>query len=413
MKNKICLVVLWRQNDWGIYNRRNEALFSEMAGKSSVEMAIHVEPISIPRLLRLVGRWISEHDATLRKVHRVHLRKALSLYPVAIDINRNKYVTSLFVLYPGEIGWLRRLNVRLLRWQCSVLNRFISKNVTDANTKNVIIAYPPSAYLVAATKYIDHDLLIADIVDDVVERFTVPTVRATLTRQMSEILPICKRVYATSPLLQRKYSSLASGPIVFLPNGVSNGRYERGIALAKSKTQARPVVGYVGVLNLEVDIELLEQIVRVLPEFDFVLVGNIPSKGMRQLLTRLQSENSNLRLLGQRHFSEVPGLLETFDVLISMKKADHTTAGNDSMKIYEYLATGKPIVSTSVSPAPQFGDIIYVADTADEFACCVRQAVTENDLPKRTRRVEVARTHSWSLRAEQILNEIENLLVST
>ena len=119
---------------------------------------------------------------------------------------------------------------------------------------------------------------------------------------------------------------------------------------------------------------------------------------------------ANFHFLGEKNYKDVPLFTEKLDVLISFKKNDFTTAGGDSQKIYEYLATGKPIVTTPVPPAPRYKDVIYVAHDKVEFAEYLGKALEEDDPEKRTRRMEIARENSWEKRADVILEKVVGLL---
>ena len=73
------------------------------------------------------------------------------------------------------------------------------------------------------------------------------------------------------------------------------------------------------------------------------------------------------------------------------------------LKFYEYLATGKPIVST---PQPeqvlQFKDLIHIAPTAEDFVRCCREALLEHDTDLREGRLEAGRRSSWDARVAQM-----------
>ena len=97
-------------------------------------------------------------------------------------------------------------------------------------------------------------------------------------------------------------------------------------------------------------------------------------------------------------------------LLISIKKNDYTTAGGDSQKIYEYMATGKPIVTTSVPPAAAFSDVLYIADDKAEFAALLRKALDEDDQDKRIKRTQIADENSWARRVDCILNKVRELI---
>jgi hypothetical protein len=76
------------------------------------------------------------------------------------------------------------------------------------------------------------------------------------------------------------------------------------------------------------------------------------------------------------------------------------------MKIYQYLATGKPIVTTPVSPADRFDNVMYVASDKFEFVKYLKLASEENDPEMRRKRINMALENTWSKRADIILNRV-------
>jgi hypothetical protein len=114
---------------------------------------------------------------------------------------------------------------------------------------------------------------------------------------------------------------------------------------------------------------------------------------------------------GQVAHKNLSKYVGNFDVMANYKKADITTAGNDSLKIYEYLATGKPIVSTSIAPATRFSDVIHVSDEKAEFSTYIKLAVMENIPEKIAKRKKLASENTWSKRVDSILNDVFNALL--
>ncbi|MGD8708895.1 MAG: hypothetical protein PVF40_00795, partial [Ectothiorhodospiraceae bacterium] len=90
--------------------------------------------------------------------------------------------------------------------------------------------------------------------------------------------------------------------------------------------------------------------------------------------------------------------------------ADHRTRGNDSIKLYQYLATGKPVVSTSMSPADRMRDVLYVSDSPERFHGLLALALVENDGALRGRRRQIAAENAWERRVERIVERFRDRL---
>ena len=73
---KINYIFLWRQNDWGLFKRRNEALLLELSLRDSVESVLHIEPLTPKGIIGLIVRWWQTKDASVKQVYRLHFKKA-------------------------------------------------------------------------------------------------------------------------------------------------------------------------------------------------------------------------------------------------------------------------------------------------------------------------------------------------
>ena len=131
-----------------------------------------------------------------------------------------------------------------------------------------------------------------------------------------------------------------------------------------------------------------------MPEVAFVFVG--PEVTRQRPLHGVP----NIHLLGERPYAELPAYFAGADACwIPFAPTDHTM-GRDCVKLYEYLATGRPIVTTPLPRAEQFGDCVVVVEaTADGLAQACRQALSGRSDDSRERRLGHARQHTWQRRA--------------
>ena len=170
----------------------------------------------------------------------------------------------------------------------------------------------------------------------------------------------------------------------------------------------RPRVAYTGAFNRSLDAELTEHLLSQNPGVDFILIGPVEPTA-RSLMQRLQKRFPNCHYLGRKPHEELQQHLVDCDVLVNLKRADASTQGNDSIKIYEYLATGKPVVSTPMAPADRLRDVIYVAGDKTQFHRLLQCALAEKASEKRRQRRRIAAENTWDRRAEWILQRVERL----
>lgn len=158
----------------------------------------------------------------------------------------------------------------------------------------------------------------------------------------------------------------------------------------------RPVIGYMGWLNEQrLDQAIIEHLVTSRPGWSFVFIGPRVS---RAALARSITGRRNVCVLKPVAYDELPAYLKAFDVCIIPHKLNAYTAGNDPIKLYDYLATGKPVVSTPTAGAESFAEVIRIADDGPTFLARVEEALAHDTEAMRARRLAVAREHSWEAR---------------
>jgi glycosyltransferase involved in cell wall biosynthesis len=163
----------------------------------------------------------------------------------------------------------------------------------------------------------------------------------------------------------------------------------------------KPIIGfYGGFAEHTTDIALLEKIVDLLPQRSFVFVGQA-SQECNGLKTR-----KNVWMLGQKPYEQIPHYGKCFDVAIMPWRQNRWIQACNPIKLKEYLALGKPIVSTPFNELNKYLDVLYEARTAEDFARAVEKALAE-DNPERvaTRRSRVMNA-SWDSKAQKVIDEL-------
>jgi glycosyltransferase involved in cell wall biosynthesis len=186
----------------------------------------------------------------------------------------------------------------------------------------------------------------------------------------------------------------------FFTLGFTPGAGPRTRTLRRLARLPRPVIGYAGWLNsLRLDLGLLEHIVRQRPDWTFVFVG--PSNEPQPLGDRIPACR-NVRVWPPVPYRELASLLSAFDVTILPNLVNAHTSGNDPLKIYDYLAAGRPVVATPTSGTERFASLIRLAGRPDDFLRQIEGALAEPDPELARRRVAAAREHSWDRRIEEV-----------
>jgi len=219
-------------------------------------------------------------------------------------------------------------------------------------------------------------------------------------------------VFATAHSLLEDKRGL--NPNVHLvPNAVDVEIYRRALLPETSipsdvANLPKPIIGLMGAINDKVDVSLLEKLAQAHSDWSVVLVGPIFSSEVPiQILERL----SNLHMLGYRKPTELPGYLKAFDVALIAYVLDERTAAIDPLKLYEYLAAGKPVVATALPELSRFRRVVRVASGVGDFICQVEQALLEEDVAGMVQqRLEAVKEHTWNQRVATMARLIEPLL---
>jgi teichuronic acid biosynthesis glycosyltransferase TuaH len=186
--------------------------------------------------------------------------------------------------------------------------------------------------------------------------------------------------------------------IAYIPNACDTQHFE----LKKARLNEKLVIGYFGALASWFDYEILEYIVKHRPEWTIKLIG-IDYDG--SLIKSNILRHSNILYLGVIPYGELPKNID-FDVAILPFKINQITIHTSPVKIYEYLASGFPVVSTSLPECQNIPDVT-LAKNAEEFLRKIEfEAKTDTDSKRRERR-KYAQTQSWDKRAATIIDFLE------
>lgn len=168
----------------------------------------------------------------------------------------------------------------------------------------------------------------------------------------------------------------------------------------------RPIVGYVGGLHKHVDLDLLVEMARARPEWSWVFVGPVQTP-LGELATL-----PNVHLAGQHRHDELVHFIRDFDVgIVPYVNSEYTTTVVPT-KINEYLAVGKPVVSTELPTVMEFNREHGVLQTsparADSFLQAVERALgTAHDPEAARARRRVAALGDWETRFAEMTRLIE------
>ena len=294
----------------------------------------------------------------------------------------------------NKFRWVNRLNQKR---QAAFVRRKMREHGFGDET--VLWCYSPSSCDIV--EQVPHSSLVYDCVD----RHSAygGLMNPALVDAMElELAAKTDMTFATAASLAERLKS-AQPEAEFIPNGAN---FERFFEASKPQpvpedlqSIPHPIFGFVGALQTCIEYGFVEAAAKARPDWQFVWIGNEKPGADLSALRAM----GNVHFLGVKPNADLPKYLAQFDVCLNLFDAGPLSKDVSPLKFYEYLATGKPIVSTrQPDQVLQFSDIIHIADDAKRFeAACV--AALEDTQPERTQlRIEAGRNSSWDARVGEM-----------
>ncbi len=168
-----------------------------------------------------------------------------------------------------------------------------------------------------------------------------------------------------------------------------------------------PRAGYLGRICDKLDFRLLLDVARLLPGVSFCFAGpvHLVTGENREIFDRW-AELPNVHLLGSKSIEDLPAVLGAFDVGLMPYEMTEEGKQRYPLKLHEYLAAGKPVVSVPLPCFEGFHDLVRTGRDPGEWASAIREALDDRSPASVARRMEVAERHDW----ERIVFRIDELI---
>jgi glycosyltransferase involved in cell wall biosynthesis len=151
----------------------------------------------------------------------------------------------------------------------------------------------------------------------------------------------------------------------------------------------KPVLGYFGVVDERMDYDLLVKLAEANPHWSIAMVG--PT-----LKVHAVPRLSNIHWLGQKAYADLPAYCKAFDVFLMPFALNEATEFINPTKALEYMAAGRPIVSTAVPDViTNFGEVVHVAKSHEEFISHCREAIQRPNTKRIQAGLKKASDNSW------------------
>jgi glycosyltransferase involved in cell wall biosynthesis len=158
-------------------------------------------------------------------------------------------------------------------------------------------------------------------------------------------------------------------------------------------------VAYVGSLDHWFDRDFVAAAAEWNPGLTFKLAGRIEDMRIRSL-----QAYKNIRFYDEIPYSSVPDFLDSCDAAMIPFCRSALTFATNPIKLYEYFSAGLPVVSSRLPEVELYGDLVYIADTPQQFASSIAQAVRESSPSARQQRLARGQSETWGHRAMVLSN---------
>ncbi len=194
-----------------------------------------------------------------------------------------------------------------------------------------------------------------------------------------------------------------------VPSGADTGHFIQALDPAYPEHPSlsdipRPRIGYTGNINERLDYSLLEYLAAQRPEWSFVFIGEPFPWTMDAPPLRHLRQRKNCFFPGKFPFSDMPALLKGLDVCLLPYSTGETASYRIPLKLYEYLAAGRPVVSVEHAEAIELSPWVYTAGTPESFLVKIVEALREDTAERQRQRAAMAQEHSWDRRVDQMEN---------
>lgn len=184
--------------------------------------------------------------------------------------------------------------------------------------------------------------------------------------------------------------------IKIIKNGVDFEKFSRNQPIPKDLDSIRkinnPIVGFGGKITHLFDYNLFNFITKNNKNYSFVLIGQIIDK---KIFSKIKLRN-NVHYLGDKNYRIYPNYLSNFDIGIIPYQIGKNQHGGDTIKVYEYLSVGLPVIGTRGNGLQNLAEYIYLADTKEDFSEIIKFAKVLKKLPEKG--------NSWKSKENELLS---------
>lgn len=366
-------IVIYLVSHWGIFHRRQmiEALARNAKGWANL---LCINPIVSVREAFGTAVW---QELTHGKMEKIDFN--LFLFTPCIPV-------------PG-VG-RQQTQSRLGRW---IITRQIRRALIQMGTSRKTVAWVFRPEQIAWLGLAQEDLVVYETYDEYRLDIFDDLPQEQMVQLDGEILDRADLVFAITEQLYETRRRLHPN-VHYVPNGVDFELFSRTTDANCEEDKLllnipHPRMGYIGALSPKLDFDILHALAQS-EVGSLVLVGYVLDRA--QHLDDLLKRNANVYFLGRLNPRErLPRLLKGISVALIPFRNTHYNYVCNPHKLWEYMAAGRPIVSSRMAVTEALTEVVRIADSTNGFVSAVQHTIKNCHKARVVKGIEIARQHSW------------------
>ena len=306
-------------------------------------------------------------------------------------------------LHGTRFSGIRKIN-KWLYW------KFIKRLINKLPQKPILWFFYSGNYDIV--KFLPYKVRILEICDDTPEFFLDnPKQYEEVKKNEDKMTEMVDVIFTISDYLKQKKMSIRPD-IQVIKNGVVYEDFAETPYLPKNETDELfhykpPIVGYCGAVSKWFDFDLIEKVASRLKDINFIFIGRITQE--QKVITQRLNENSNIYFIGERQYNKLPHYIKYFEITHIPFIINSLILSVSPIKLYEYLAAGKRVVST---PLPEVliykkQGIVETASDAQPYAQIIEKMLEEKAEESINSCQDIAKENTWKSRVEMASEVIQ------
>jgi len=351
------------------------------------------------RVLYIDSLGVRRPSASKQDVTRIFKRLRRGLRPPR-QVRDNLWVWSPLVLPFQQVGLVRRFNKIWLSLWLAVQLLYLGMK------RDILWTYNPLTVDLLGINGFGQ--LVYHCVDNIKAQPGMPS--SAIKDAEQRLIKRADIVFATSPSLAES-CRVDNSNTHYFPNVADYDHFSKAMSPETAIPEdlqriPAPRIGFIGAISgYKVDFDLLNYLAANRRDWSIVLIGQIGEGDPWTDASALQGV-PNLHVLGARDYSTLPNYLKGIDVALLPNRLNEYTDGMFPMKFFEYLAAGRPVVSVRLSSLAGFEDLVYLAESPEDFMHKVQDALDENPDSCAHRR-SIAKGQTYASRMDKMMTLLE------